>query len=76
MNMLMRLILLLETLMNNKLFSYDFFFLGRMTTYHLLSISYPNHVQQYLQTMRIEKKSGKRKMYGVLIHQQILSNLS
>ena len=47
--------------MNNKIFSYDIFFSGRKTPYPLLSISYANYVQQYLQTLCIKKKLAKEK---------------
>ena len=62
----MRLIPSLKTFMDNKIFSYDIFFLVGKTPYPLLSISYPNYVEQYLQTIRITNLANK--MHGVLIH--------
>ena len=47
--------------------SHNIFVLERKTPYPLLSISYTNYVQQYLQTIRI-KNISERKMYVVLIH--------
>ena len=47
--------------MNNKIFSIDIFFSWRKTPYPLLSISYTNYVQQYLQTISIEKNCWKKK---------------